>query len=218
MAPGDDQDLESEAEELGPVSGRIRSATEAVRSVRERKEDIADRAQSRADSAFSPIESAATEVERTRSEFQQLRDEFAVEDEPQADDADDADDDSGESLLSRFAPEPQERDDENVDDFISGFMTTDFDGDGEPMGAELGFQTEQRTQRENNSFQSLQRQIDDNTQAIDALAQDNNQGDVRQPVRDEDFQGFADVDLGFAADADDDRPVDDDLNLFGGQR
>jgi len=215
MAPGDDQDLESEAEELGPVSGRIRGATEAVRSVRERKEDIVDRAQSRADSAFSPIESAATEVQRTRSEIQQLRDEFTVEDEPQADDDDDG---SGESLLARFAPEPQEREDENVDDFISGFMTTDFDGDGEPMGAELGFQTEQRTQRENNSFQSLQRQIDDNTQAIDALAQDNNRGDVRQPVRDEDVPGFADVDLGFAADADDDRPVDDDLNLFAGQR
>jgi len=213
MAPGDDQDLESEAEELGPVSGRIRSATEAVRSVRERKENIADRAQSRADSAFSPFESAATEVERTRSEFQQLRDEFAVEDEPQADDADD---DSGESLLSRFVPEPQERDDDDVDDFISGFMTTDFDGDGEPMGAELGFQTEQRTQREDNSFQSLQRQIDDNTQAIDALAQDNNQGDVRQPVRDEDFQGFADIDLGFGGG--DERAADDDLNLFGGQR
>jgi len=217
MAPGDDQDLESEAEELGPVSGRIRSATEAVRSVRERKENIADRAQSRADSAFSPFESAATEVERTRSEIQQLRDEFAVEDEPEADDDDD---DSGESLLSRFVPEPQERDvddvDDDVDDFISGFMTTDFDGDGEPMGAELGFQTEQRTQREDNSFQSLQRQIDDNTQAIDALAQDNNQGDVRQPVRDEDFQGFGDIDLGFGGG--DEQSADDDLNLFGGQR
>lgn len=61
-------------------------------------------------------------------------------------------------------------DNERLDD-IGAAMQTDFDDDGEPLGAELGFQTQARADEENQALSALGEQVNRNRSDIDEIDQ-----------------------------------------------
>lgn len=99
---------------------------------------------------------------------------------------------------------------ESLDDFATA-MQTDFDGDGEPFGAEIGLQTEleaeQRQRAENQTFQQLSGRVSANENDIQDLdAAFGARGDGQQSSQSADpaagFDGTSLEDMGFGSDDD----------------
>lgn len=72
--------------------------------------------------------------------------------------------------ISTAADAVDDGDGERFDD-IATAMQTDFDGDGEPLGAEMGFQTQARADEENQTLSALGERVDRNRSDIDEIDQ-----------------------------------------------
>jgi hypothetical protein len=70
--------------------------------------------------------------------------------------------------ISTAAEAVDDGDNEQLDD-VNRAMQSDFDGDGEALGAELGFQTQSRAQEENQALTQLGQRVDDNRDDINSL-------------------------------------------------
>lgn len=113
--------------------------------------------------------------ERVQEQVEQAREEGAEAGRQEAGVADDAGDGDDRGTLARVTDAIEaatdrvaDADGEIIDD-IDTAMSTDFDNDGEPFGAELGLQTNDRAEIENQAFGQLGERVTTNEQNITQL-------------------------------------------------
>jgi hypothetical protein len=160
----------------------------SLSDIKERAKDAVSRdGDSRIDQAEARVERARQEArEEARREAQRQEVQERVEQARQEGRKAGQDADSQTGTLQRVteaisaATEQVGDNDGAIIDDIDAAMSTDFDDDGEPFGAELGLQTNDRAEVENEAFGTLGERVSTNEQNITSLESEVFGGSTRQ--------------------------------------
>jgi DNA anti-recombination protein RmuC len=179
----------------------------SLSDIKERAKDAVSRdGDSRIDQGEARVERArqeAREEARREAQRQEVQERVAQAREEGREAGEQAANDRGTlqrvtEAISAATEQVGDNDGQIIDD-IDAAMGTDFDGDGEPFGAELGFQTNDRGQAENQAFGTLGERVTTNEQNITSLESEVFGGTSQRQTSDADRMSPGGVGVGFGS-------------------